>query len=251
MNRQKSSDEVAQQRAQRHAARASQVYRSFLARLEDVSGMSAMQAENAAVSVLHALEQRIIADERRHLESQLPSRLRELLSASIPREHLPARKIDRDAFLSMVAVDVGAENAESAVRAVFEVLSELVSAGEIVNVVHQLPRDLREFWPESVRQATRSEEELAQSRAEEKAEPRVEMQVSASKARRPFDSIRDQVLALTAPEQLDVFRLVAAAMLREIDPGERLELLRELHEQVREIGEDERAAGSPEPPLSP
>jgi len=251
MNRRKRSpEELAARHSRRHRARAGQVYRRFRKRLEEVSGLGAMQAENAAVAVLQALEQRIVADERRHLEAQLPSRLRELLEASVPREHLPARKLSREAFLRMVAVDVGEEKAVEVVRAVFEVLSEHVSVGEIVNVVHQLPRGIRELWPEAVQQATASDEAFAQVKAEAPRGDGVDLDVAPLDEHAPYDELRDQVLALPAPDQLDLFREISAALLRELAPSARHGLLRELHDQIREITEDENALEQ-EPPPSP
>jgi uncharacterized protein (DUF2267 family) len=247
MDRQKSPSGATQRQA-RHQARTGQVYRRFLARIEEVSGFDAGRAEKAAVAVLHALEQRLIAGEKRHLEAQLPSRLRELLDASATEEPIRPRDIDRDVFLEMVAGDVGPEIAEDATRSVFRVVSEMVSAGEIVGVVHQLPKDLRALWPEAVQQATASDEELSRAKAESRRAHELEMAVAPVSEHRPGDALANQVLALPATEQLEIFGRIAAALLRELDPAERLGLLRSLHQQVSEIRADETALESEERP---
>jgi uncharacterized protein (DUF2267 family) len=66
---------------------------------------------------------------------------------------VPARlplKERRPEFLARVALELRAETsteAESVVRAVFAVIARRVSEGEIEDVKHVFPEDIRSFWP--------------------------------------------------------------------------------------------------------
>ena len=134
----------------RHESRQSQTYKAFLKYLCDVGRFDdERQAENAAVSVLCALEQRLFGEEARDLEAQLPQKLRELLVRCERHESgPPPNKFGRDELLKMVGDDVGVkqENTESVVRAVFSALQAQISEGEIEEVGQQLPADIRDLW---------------------------------------------------------------------------------------------------------
>ncbi|MBI5543695.1 MAG: DUF2267 domain-containing protein [Deltaproteobacteria bacterium] len=139
-----------ERRRQRSESHASSTYKSFLKDLE-AKGLSPEEyAERAATSVLCCLEQRIMGAEAQQLESQLPSRLQELLVRCERHEGLPPSKFGRAEMLRVVSqelnVDVG--TAESATRAVLATVSEHISQGELKQVVQQLPKDLKTLFPE-------------------------------------------------------------------------------------------------------
>jgi uncharacterized protein (DUF2267 family) len=57
---------------------------------------------------------------------------------------------DREEFLSLVDQEfraAGTLNPELIARAVFKVLANRVTAGEIEDVKHMLPAEIRELWP--------------------------------------------------------------------------------------------------------
>lgn len=137
--------------AQRHEARASATYRDFLALASAQLGQPEPESERSVLAVLRALDRRLPFHDMRHLGSQLPYELRERLGRCDEPPRGPASgDIDRATFVTMVAEElgVGREEAEGHVRGVFAVLSQLVSAGEVEQVVHLLPRRLRELWPQ-------------------------------------------------------------------------------------------------------
>ena len=66
-------------RAERREQRHSQTFAEFTKYLRRVGSISEEMAERASVAVLCALERRILPDEAKDLESQLPFKLRELV----------------------------------------------------------------------------------------------------------------------------------------------------------------------------
>jgi uncharacterized protein (DUF2267 family) len=146
--RPQTEEELEERRRQRRESRASQTYAAFLKDLCRIGSMSPEFAEQAAVSVLCALEQRLIRDEARQLEAQLPLKLQVLLSRCERHEGPAPVKLDREEFLEMVARDLSMQpdEVEPIVRAVFLTVRERVSEGEIQDVIHQLPREFHDLW---------------------------------------------------------------------------------------------------------
>jgi uncharacterized protein (DUF2267 family) len=110
--------------------------------------MSPQLAEAAAISVISALQRRILPGQARHLEAQLPRRLVAFLP---PYRELPPaerRRLDRDAFLGRVAGELGLEvsEAEPVVRAVIASVRDRISEGAADDVANNLPEDLRALW---------------------------------------------------------------------------------------------------------
>lgn len=105
-------------------------------------------------ATLHALRDRLTVDEAAHLGAQLPI----LLGGFYYESWRPARNPRKDRtkaeFLSHVKeyftrIDPDLE-VETLVRAVFKVLSQRVTAGEIADILGMLPPELRELWPATV-----------------------------------------------------------------------------------------------------
>ncbi|MBF5041813.1 DUF2267 domain-containing protein [Aggregicoccus sp. 17bor-14] len=138
-----------ERRALRRESRASQTYADFLRQLSERGGMSPHVAERAASSVLCALEERILPDEAKDMEAQLPVKLTELLHRCERHEHGgPPRKFGREEMLQRVGEDLALqpEAVEPVVRAVCNVLRARLSEGEAEDVMNQLPEDLRALW---------------------------------------------------------------------------------------------------------
>jgi uncharacterized protein (DUF2267 family) len=139
-------------RKQRSETRRSQTYKAFLKNLCVIGSMNEEEAERAAVSVLCALEQRLFGEEASHLEAQLPGKLQDLLLRCERHVGKPPRKFGREEFLQMVAEDLelDVQRVEHVVRSVFSAVQDQVSEGEIDDVIHQLPADLRELWHRAI-----------------------------------------------------------------------------------------------------
>jgi uncharacterized protein (DUF2267 family) len=142
-----------ERRAKRSETRASQTYAAFLKHLGERGGMSPGVAEEAAVSVLCALEQRIQVEEARDLEAQLPRKLTALLHRCERHEgEARPEKFGRDELLRRVGEDLRLqpEAVEPVVRAVLDALRDQISEGEAEEVLGQLPEDLRHLWQRTV-----------------------------------------------------------------------------------------------------
>ncbi|NMO18589.1 DUF2267 domain-containing protein [Pyxidicoccus fallax] len=139
-------------RAQRAESRASQTYKAFLNRLCERGGMSPAVAEQAAVSVLCALEQRIYSEEALDLEAQLPRKLTELLHRCERHEEELPPKFGREELLKRVGEDLSLnpDAVEPVVRAVLDSIRHLISEGEAEDVMGQLPADMRDLWGRAI-----------------------------------------------------------------------------------------------------
>jgi uncharacterized protein (DUF2267 family) len=136
-------------RARRHESRTSQTYAAFIKHLCERGGMSLSVAEQAAVSVLCAIEQRIFGEEAQDLEAQLPQKLTQLLHRCERHESgPPPNKFGRAEMLLMVGEELSLkpEAVEPVIRAVLAAIRDQVSDGEVEQVMRQLPSDLRDLW---------------------------------------------------------------------------------------------------------
>jgi uncharacterized protein (DUF2267 family) len=117
----------------------------WLSELADAFEGERSEAYRILRAVLHALRDRINVDEAAQLGAQLPELIRGVYYAEWDPSRTPTPG-NAKAFLDRVAHDGGLSGeteAAFAARAVMRTLSRHVSAGEIEDVMAQLPRDLR------------------------------------------------------------------------------------------------------------
>jgi len=110
------------------------------------------RAYMALRAVLHALRDRLPVTEAAQLGAQLPMLIRGLYYEGWDPAATPRKERHKEEFLAHVARELRtpagpAVDPEAAVRAVFGVLAERVSAGEIADVKGILPAELRALWP--------------------------------------------------------------------------------------------------------
>jgi len=106
-------------------------------------------AYTAFRSVVHALRDRLYPEECVHLGAQLPMLLRGMYYEGWRPSETPSGERRAEEFLGKVADGIPRRpdyDAERVVRAVFTVLNDRISEGEIEDVVGSLPEELREFW---------------------------------------------------------------------------------------------------------
>jgi uncharacterized protein (DUF2267 family) len=110
----------------------------FVKRVAELSGFDKEIAERVVRATLLNLGTRIDAGEADDLAAQLPDPIGACLRHKGKAERFPPSE-----FVRRVACVVPLSNKQGpgAIRAVFTVLSEAVSEGELRDVVHQLGRD--------------------------------------------------------------------------------------------------------------
>jgi uncharacterized protein (DUF2267 family) len=107
-------------------------------------------AYQALRGVLHALRDHLPLDESAQLAAQLPMLIRGIYYEAWDPSKVPLKERDRETFLAQVRRAFpwdATVDPEQAARAVFAVLTEHVSSGEIEQVRHSLPKAIRELWP--------------------------------------------------------------------------------------------------------
>lgn len=107
-------------------------------------------AYHALRAVLFALRDRLTVDEALNLSAQLPMLIRGIYFEGYKAAGKP-EKFHADEFLARVSRELrkaGHVEPMKATRAVFQVLGDHVTAGEIEDIYAGLPRDIRRLWPE-------------------------------------------------------------------------------------------------------
>jgi uncharacterized protein (DUF2267 family) len=129
----------------------------WLKELMELMGWEDRQRAYLALRLtLHALRDRLHVEAAAHLGAQLPLLLRGVYYDGWHPAGKPLKERSLEAFLAPVRKGLGrdpAVDAEAVARAVFRVLDRHVTAGEIANVKHVLPKAVRDLWPETVAQA--------------------------------------------------------------------------------------------------
>ncbi|MDB6043102.1 MAG: hypothetical protein JWM63_1653 [Gammaproteobacteria bacterium] len=124
--------------------------------LKDLMQVQASENRHAAYltlrATLHALRDRLTAEEVAHLGAQLPMLIRGLYYEGWDPTDKPLKIRHKDQFLDHIRQELEGTDPidpERAARAVFTLLSNRVSEGEIKNVKQLLPSEIRDLWPQS------------------------------------------------------------------------------------------------------
>jgi len=102
-------------------------------------------------AVLHALRDRLTVEEVAQLGAQLPMLIRGFYYEGWDPTNKPLRERHREQFLAHVRQpfrDDDQIDPEEVARAVFTVLHRRVTEGEIEDVKHILPAEIRALWPD-------------------------------------------------------------------------------------------------------
>jgi uncharacterized protein (DUF2267 family) len=105
-------------------------------------------------AVLHALRDRLSLQEVAQLGAQLPIFIRGIYYEGWSPARTPVKSRGKQLFLRQVRAEFAHTrnpdvDPEEITRAIFRVLNKHVSKGEIDQIRGTLPRELREFWPET------------------------------------------------------------------------------------------------------
>jgi uncharacterized protein (DUF2267 family) len=99
---------------------------------------------------LHALRDRLTVEEVAHLGAQLPMLVRGFYYEGWDPTGKPEKVRHKEQFLARIEQEFKNDDSvdpEVVARAVFFVLSHRVTQGEIEDVKHILPEELRSLWP--------------------------------------------------------------------------------------------------------
>lgn len=100
-------------------------------------------------ATLHALRDRLSAEEAVQLGAQLPMIIRGFYYDGWKPSGKPGKIRQKEEFLSRVRGELQGieEDPERIVQAIFKLLAHRVSGGEIQDITGVLPAELRELWP--------------------------------------------------------------------------------------------------------
>lgn len=114
----------------------------MLRTLAGATGLTRRQADEVLMATLTVLSEVVSADETRDLVAQLPKSVRDRVPVSAAT--LPMRPIE---FIARVAdlTTATSEDVEPHVRAVFDVLTQAVNAGEMNDIAGELGDDYAEL----------------------------------------------------------------------------------------------------------
>ena len=118
--------------------------------MQEIHREDRRKAYLALRATLHALRDRLTVEEVAQLGAQLPMLIRGFYYEGWDPTRKPVKLRDREEFLSLVEAEFRADdtlNPELIARAVFKVLTNRITAGEIEDVKHVLPAEIRSLWP--------------------------------------------------------------------------------------------------------
>lgn len=118
--------------------------------MEELGRYDEHKAYLVARTTLHALRDRLTVEETAQLGAQLPMLVRGFYYEGWDPTGKPEKKRSKEEFLAPIGQqfrDDESIDPEEGARAVFTVLSNRVSDGEIEDVKHVLPAEIRDLWP--------------------------------------------------------------------------------------------------------
>jgi len=117
---------------------------------EVLGGRTKHQAYSAMRATLHALRDRLTVEEVAQFGAQLPMLVRGFYYEGWVPAGKPLKERHAEEFLARIALELRKDDPidpETIARAVFAVISRRVTEGEIEDVKHVLPTDIRHLWP--------------------------------------------------------------------------------------------------------
>jgi len=107
------------------------------------------QAYHALRAVLHALRDRLSVEQVAALGAQLPLLVRGIYYEGWHPHGKPLKERKREEFLAHIAKAYRTEpavDAEEVTRAIFHLLRQRLSAGQVATIISVLPTDIQELW---------------------------------------------------------------------------------------------------------
>jgi uncharacterized protein (DUF2267 family) len=128
-----------------------QTAKSWITELAQDMGWDERRAYRAFAAVLHALRDRLTVAETADLGAQLPLLVRGLYYEGWDPQGKPVKERRKEEFLDHIAAALRDDPEifpEGVAWSVFKLLNRRISAGEIGDVKHILPAQIRSLWPE-------------------------------------------------------------------------------------------------------
>ena len=125
---------------------------AWLKEIMQALGPDRHRAYQALRAVLHCLRDRLTIEEAAQLGDQLPMLVRGIYYEAWRPAGKPEKIRSREEFVARIAkelANVRPIDPDDAARAVFRVLGSHVGPGEIRQVMHVLPEEIRALWPQS------------------------------------------------------------------------------------------------------
>jgi uncharacterized protein (DUF2267 family) len=115
------------------------------------------EAYLALRATLHALRDRLTIEEAAQFAAQLPTLIRGFYYEGWDPTGKPLKERHREEFLARIKQELKPHSTdpERIARAVFQVVANRISEGEVEDVEHILPGEIRELWPATVHQERR------------------------------------------------------------------------------------------------
>ena len=114
------------------------------------------KAYQALRATLQAVRDRLTTDEIAHLGAQLPLLIRGVYYEGWDPTSIPHKARHKEEFLAPIRHHFARDprvDAEQVARAVFTVLAHSISAGELADIQHMLPKEVNELWPPAASRA--------------------------------------------------------------------------------------------------
>jgi uncharacterized protein (DUF2267 family) len=123
---------------------------TWLKDLMEVTGGDRHKAYQMLRAVLHELRDRLTVEEAAEFGAQLPMLIRGIYYEGWDPTGKPVKERHREQFLAPIQEHFKGDadvNPEVIAHAVFSLLAKRISGGEIEDVKHILPVDIRDLWP--------------------------------------------------------------------------------------------------------
>lgn len=124
----------------------------WLNEIGETLGPDRQRHYHAMRAVMFALRDRLPIEEAFHLSSNLPTLVRGVFWESYRPAGKPEKYRSREEFLNKIAEHLDQTppiDPEDAARAVFGAIQRHVSAGEVEEVKHLVPEEVRTFFPQA------------------------------------------------------------------------------------------------------
>jgi len=130
----------------RAKARAEATYARMIQAVIEATGLERARSERALLIAICMLCRRLTPDEAQDLIAQLPSMLKPHLDQCLSG---PDRDVTRQAIEDELSQSLGinAESASQISQAIFDIIADNVSPGQIAEVRGQLPEDMKDLFP--------------------------------------------------------------------------------------------------------